>query len=216
MKHFCLTLSLLLSGVALTSHQHSTALSCPCVSKTGKCECSINGECNCAEIYAREGSVPATCPCEKTDCCTNCCTVEQTPSENPVIEVSYGELFDKVTILEIKAREIQDEQKRSHAITELDILNQLVEGILEQQSAIQDELLILKNELGEINWRLWQVEDAIRAKETSQKFDAEFIQLARSVYGLNNARIVVKTKISRLLNSHIVEVKSYAWHTVNN
>jgi hypothetical protein len=216
MKRVFLSLSLLLSCVALTSHQQVAAASCPCVSKNGKCECSLNGVCNCAEIYAREGSVPATCPCEKTDCCTDCCTVEQAPSDNPVIEVSYGELFDKVTILEIKAREIQDEQKRSHATTELDILNQLVESVLEQHTETRDKLLILKKELSEINWRLWQVEDAIRAKETTQHFDAEFVQLARSVYGLNNARIVVKTKISRLLNSHIVEVKSYAWHSVNS
>jgi hypothetical protein len=211
MKHFVLSISLLLSGAALITHQTITAVSCPCVSKNGTCECSARGGCNCAEMYAREGSVPASCPCAKTDCCS----AAQKPSEKPVVEVSHGELFDKVTILEIKEREIQDEQKKKHVVTELAILNKSIEHILEKHSEIQEELLVLKKELSEINWRLWQVEDAVRAKEAAQLFDAEFIQLARSVYGLNNARIIVKTKISRLLNSHIVEVKSYAWHTVN-
>jgi len=212
MKRIFLSLSLLLSCVVLTSYHAALAVMCPCVSKTGTCECSLRGECNCAEIYAKEGTVPADCPCAKTDCCG----INQKPPTNPVVEVSYGELFDKVTILEIKEREILDEQKKNLVMVELSILSKSIEAILANNNAIRDELLALKAELGDINWKLWQVEDAIREKETAQQFDETFIHLARSVYTLNNARIVVKTKISRLLNSHIVEVKSYAWHTPHN
>ncbi len=177
---------------------------CPCVTKEGgECNCTLRGgECNCAATYAKDGAVSADCPCVKTECCC-------TPT-NPVVEVSYGELFDKTTILEIKKREIKDEQKRSLAIHELEILNKSVDAILAQNGSIKEELLALKEELGNVNWKLWQVEDAVRVKEAQQSFDAEFIHLARSVYKLNHARIELKTKISYLLKSPIVEVKSYA------
>jgi predicted nucleic acid-binding Zn-ribbon protein len=127
-----------------------------------------------------------------------------------MIEVSYGELFDKVTILEIKEREIHDEQKHAHVITELEILHKSVDAVLKKHDDLKNVLLALKEQLGTVNWRLWQVEDAIRAKEAQQSFDAEFIQLARSIYKLNQQRAELKTKISHLLHSNIVEVKSYA------
>lgn len=211
MKRFFLSLSLLVSGIALLSHHHASAIMCPCVSKNGTCECSLRGTCNCAELYGKEGTVPVDCPCAKTDCCNT----TQKPSGNPVIEVSYGELFDKVTILEIKEREIRDEQKKNLVVTELGILNRSIEAILANNDTIKNELLALKAQLGDINWQLWQVEDAIRVKEATHTFDTEFITLARSVYTLNNARIVVKTKISQLFHSSIMEVKSYDWHKPN-
>lgn len=222
MKHFFLSASLLLSSMLVApSWTHAACCcnpskvsavcecthrraACPCVTKEGgECSCTLRGgECNCAATYAKEGTVSTECPCVKNDCCC--------PSTNPVVEISYGELFDKVTILEIKKREINDEQKRSHVLIELEILNKSVDTILAQHSSLKKELIALKEELGNVNWQLWQVEDSIRVKEAQQSFDAEFIHLARSVYKLNHARVELKTKISYLLKSTIVEVKSYA------
>lgn len=222
MKRFFLSASLLLSSILITPSLLSATCccnpskqsaacectnrraACPCVTKEGSaCNCTVRGgECHCAAAYAKDGSVSADCPCIKTECC---CT-----PISPLIEVSYGELFDKVTILEIKKRQITDAQKKSLAINELEILNKSVEAVLTKNSAVRTELLALKEQLGAVNWQLWQVEDALRVKESHQTFDSEFIDLARSVYKLNHARIELKTKISYLLNSPIVEVKSYA------
>lgn len=204
MKRMYITLMLLCSGVWYFPAFSSTATVCPCITKDGgECCCASRGTpCNCAEIYGKNGAVPADCPCIKT-------TVKIAP-RNPMVEVSYGELFDKVTILEIKARQIQDEQKRKNVLTELDILHNVVTKIFEQNSAVASELQAFKDELATINWDLWQVEDAIRVKEKEQKFDAEFIVLARNVYKYNKKRLDAKTKISKLLHSHIIEEKLYA------
>lgn len=204
MKRIFLNLILLCSSIWHVPTFTNTTLVCPCITKDGgECCCASRGtQCDCAENYAKQSTVSVECPCPKTEI--------KITSRNPMVEVSYGELFDKFTILEIKARQIHDEQKRKNVLTELDILQNVVTQIFEKNRELEQELHSLKAELATVNWDLWQVEDALREKEAQQIFDGEFITLARSVYKLNKKRLDAKTKISKLLHSHIVEEKLYA------
>lgn len=118
------------------------------------------------------------------------------------IEVSNGEIVDKLTIIEIKLANIQDEQKRANLKTEYDILNAAVESIISKEHPLYLELL-------EINGKLWNIEDRIRELEKSKDFGIEFIQVARSVYFTNDQRSDVKRKINLLTNSSLFEEKSY-------
>ena len=108
--------------------------------------------------------------------------------------VSIGELIDKITILEIKAERIADAAKLGNVRTELDGLWPL----WLQQQATRPELATLKQQLKAINERMWDIQDQLRAKETAQDFGAEFITLARGVYGTNSERVVVKNEINRI------------------
>lgn len=119
--------------------------------------------------------------------------------------VSIGELIDKITILEIKAERIGDATKLANVRTELDGLWPLW---LHQQAA-RPELDTLKQQLKAINERMWDIQDQLRAKETAQDFGAEFITLARGVYGTNGERVVVKNEINRVAGSALVEEKQY-------
>ncbi len=119
--------------------------------------------------------------------------------------VSIGELIDKITILEIKAERITEAGKLANVRTELDGLWPLW---LEQQAA-RPALATLKDQLKVINERMWDIQDALRAKESQQDFDAEFITLARGVYGTNGERVVVKNDINRVAGSALVEEKQY-------
>lgn len=122
-----------------------------------------------------------------------------------LIPVSIGELADKLTILEIKAERIEDAGKRAHVQVELDGLRALwmpLEGA-------QDELAPLKRDLRAINERMWDVQDALRAKEAAQAFDEEFVTLARAVAQRNGERIAVKNTINRLAGSRFIEEKQY-------
>lgn len=205
MNRFVLSIALLMSSsCSITMADLPVCVSCPCVTKEGgSCCCTARGEqCCCVEAYAKEGSVPATCPCPKT--IESCCA----KNDSAQVEISYGELFDKITILEIKVAEITDEKKLKHIRFELSVLTKVMQGVL-NQSADRDALLVLKKELKEINWQLWQTEDALRIKETEKNFDEEFVTLARNVYICNDARAVLKRQISDLLHSRIVEEKSY-------
>ncbi len=118
------------------------------------------------------------------------------------IEVSNGEIVDKLTIIEIKLANIQDEQKRINLKSEYDILNVAVESIISKEHPLYLELL-------EINGKLWNIEDRIRELEKSKDFGDEFIQVARSVYFTNDQRSDVKRKINLLTNSSLFEEKSY-------
>jgi len=122
-----------------------------------------------------------------------------------LIPVSIGELADKLTILEIKAERIDDADKRAHVKVELDGLRTLWEPL----ETAQDELATLKQELRAINERMWDVQDALRAKEAAQRFDDEFITLARAVAQRNGERIAVKNTINRLAGSRFIEEKQY-------
>jgi hypothetical protein len=122
-----------------------------------------------------------------------------TDTQPPHIPVSWGELIDKITILEIKQEKLPAEA-RAFVTRELALLT-----VLEQP----DRIGTLKAELKEINRTLWDIEDAIRDKERAGLFDADFIALARSVYRTNDRRAAVKRQIDLLLNSPLREEKSY-------
>ncbi|KRG63337.1 hypothetical protein ABB26_12645 [Stenotrophomonas humi] len=119
--------------------------------------------------------------------------------------VSIGELIDKITILEIKAERITDAAKLANVRTELDGLWPLW---LEQQAA-RPTLGALKDQLKAINERMWDIQDRLRDKEAAQDFGADFITLARGVYGTNGERVVVKNDINRVAGSALVEEKQY-------
>ena len=116
--------------------------------------------------------------------------------------VSLGELIDKITILEIKKMHMSG-IKLKNVNKEIKLLKK----ILQDKNLNIDIDLI--NNLKQINNNLWEIEDNIRIKEFNQKFDKEFIQLARSVYKENDKRASIKKEINQKYNSELVEEKSY-------
>ena len=123
----------------------------------------------------------------------------------PSIQVSWGELIDKITILEIKEQRLLSKQSVANVRSELAALMSVAECAL----AKRKDLVALKKQLKSINKTLWEIEDKIRAKEAAQSFDQEFIQLARSVYVTNDKRGDLKRRINVLLNSTLGEEKQY-------
>lgn len=121
------------------------------------------------------------------------------------VPVSYGELIDKITILEIKSRQISDPAKLANVRNELDLLN----ATWANDAASQTDISDARDRLLAVNEALWDIEDRIRLKERAQAFDAEFIGLARSVYVRNDERAAVKREINLKLGSQLVEEKSY-------
>lgn len=121
------------------------------------------------------------------------------------IDVSVGEIMDKLTILEIKSEKIQDEAKLANVCKEKDSLL----PVIDQPAYQTDEVKQLVDELKDINLKLWEIEDAIRVKEADKSFDKEFIELARSVYFTNDKRADVKKQINLATGSQLVEEKSY-------
>ena len=122
-----------------------------------------------------------------------------------IVEISPGELTDKITILEIKSERIQDPKKLSLIKTELGLLS----GVYEKELPPSHKLQHLKEELKRVNEALWAIEDDIRSCEKEKKFGNRFIELARSVYITNDQRSEVKNMINQLFSSKIHEVKSY-------
>ena len=120
-------------------------------------------------------------------------------------EISAGELFDKITILEIKKEKISNNEKLADVEKELSSLKNTVEKFIPNQSNISKHV----NDLKEINLKLWDIEDGKRAAEKEKKFDDKFIELARNVYKLNDERAKIKLAINTVLGSNIKEVKSY-------
>ena len=120
-------------------------------------------------------------------------------------EISAGELFDKITILEIKKEKISNKEKLIDIEKELNSLNDTVKKFIPDQSNISKHT----NDLKEINLKLWDIEDGKRAAEKVKKFDDKFIELARNVYKLNDERAKIKLAINTTLGSNIKEVKSY-------
>ena len=125
--------------------------------------------------------------------------------QTPLVPISWGELIDKITILEIKEVKITSNNALDNKRKELGFLSDIVSN----SKGVYDAISLLKNELKEVNLNLWQVEDEIRDKEYSQEFDEEFIRLARSVYRLNDDRANLKKKINETLFSELKEEKSY-------
>ena len=124
---------------------------------------------------------------------------------NVNVEISIGEFFDKITILEIKHERINDPDKRVNIDRELDWLN----GLLQQLPFSRADVAAEVEELRRINEKLWVIEDDIRDKEAQKLFDQEFIELARAVYHTNDRRSEVKKAINLKLGSDFVEEKSY-------
>jgi hypothetical protein len=124
---------------------------------------------------------------------------------NVNVEISIGEFFDKITILEIKRERISDDQKLLNINKELDALNTLLQSLPFSRTDVQQEY----DELKTINEKLWVIEDDIRDKEAAKAFDQEFIELARSVYFTNDRRSDVKRAINLKLGSDFIEEKSY-------
>jgi len=125
--------------------------------------------------------------------------------EIPAVPTSWGEVIDKITILEIKKKNITEEKALLNVEKELGMLSGLVESVIAGDPVLSD----MKRELLEINSRLWAIEDRIREKEAARTFDEEFIELARSVYRTNDLRAAVKRRINMHLSSEILEEKSY-------
>tara|TARA_R110002167_G_scaffold15026_3_gene60466 strand:- start:2713 stop:3096 length:384 start_codon:yes stop_codon:yes gene_type:complete len=122
------------------------------------------------------------------------------------IEISTGELIDKLSILEIKLLNINDPQKSSNVYKELETLNPYFQDLLDEYGL---KMKNLYTKISRINKTLWDIEDDIRDKERAEEFDEEFVELARSVYIVNDQRAAVKKEINLLTKSKLVEEKSY-------
>ena len=122
----------------------------------------------------------------------------------PLVPISWGELIDKITKLEIKDLKIDSITAKENIRKELKYLSEIAK-LNEMPKAIEE----LKHQLSDVNLKLWNVEDRIREKELASQFDSIFIELARSVYILNDFRAKTKSSINFLLKSELVEEKSY-------
>ena len=120
-------------------------------------------------------------------------------------EISAGELIDKITILEIKKEKISNKEKLVEVNKELNSLNETLKKSINDPSNI----INFKNDLKNINLKLWDIEDGKRSAEKNNKFDEKFIELARNVYKFNDERAKIKLAINNALGSNIKEVKSY-------
>jgi Family of unknown function (DUF6165) len=118
--------------------------------------------------------------------------------------ISVGELIDKITILRIKADKISDGAARRNVGHELERLVQIRAGL-----ALAADLGELEQQLLDVNLRLWKVEDDLRDLERLRDFGAGFVELARSVYTLNDRRAALKRRINEVTSSGIVDEKSY-------
>jgi len=124
---------------------------------------------------------------------------------NVNVEISIGEFFDKITILEIKKERISNAGKLININKELDGLNNLLTQLPFSREGVEKEVL----ELLKINEALWEIEDDIREKESKKDFGDRFVELARAVYITNDRRSEIKMEINVKLGSDFVEEKSY-------
>lgn len=122
------------------------------------------------------------------------------------IDISVGELLDKITILQIKEERIKDAAKLENVKRELGVLQLHWDSSPYSKVDLQNSIVDLKK----INESLWEIEDAIRLKEGELEFDKEFIELARSVYFTNDKRAEIKREINNKTGSELVEEKSYS------
>ena len=120
-------------------------------------------------------------------------------------EISAGELIDKITILEIKKEKIVNKEKILEINKELISLNETMKKHIPNQATIKN----FKDDLKNINLKLWDIEDGKRLAEKNNLFDDNFIKLARNVYKFNDERARLKLEINKVLGSNIKEVKSY-------
>ena len=122
------------------------------------------------------------------------------------VEISNGELLDKLSILELKQTNISDKKKLSNVKIEFEELNPLALKIFKDNPSFISELYL---KLSQINAKLWKIEDDIRQCERDKSFDSKFVQLARDVYFTNDIRSELKKEINILTKSGLIEEKSY-------
>jgi predicted nucleic acid-binding Zn-ribbon protein len=123
----------------------------------------------------------------------------------PAVAVSWGELIDKMTILDIKSRRLTAPPALANVRKELAVLTQALERLTARPPSLDD----LTRQMIAVNEELWEIEDKIRAKESQKTFDAEFVALARAVYLTNDRRSAIKREINLLLKSALIEEKQY-------
>jgi hypothetical protein len=128
--------------------------------------------------------------------------------KTPHVPVSWGELIDKITILEIKVARLSTQDARANAAKELGLLQETAKSVL-TAGQDHDKVAALVAQLKAVNEALWEIEDRIRDHERSGKFDADFIALARSVYKRNDERGHLKRALNLALQSELIEEKSY-------
>jgi hypothetical protein len=123
----------------------------------------------------------------------------------PRVPISWGELIDKITILEIKRERLSGTSALANVGRELDVLSAIAGPVLAGDEAARTLMAQLKA----LNEILWDIEDRIRGKEAAGLFDADFVALARSIYQRNDERAALKKDLNRQLASELVEEKSY-------
>ena len=122
-----------------------------------------------------------------------------------LVPVSWGELLDKITILQIKIERIHDARKLRNISHELELLL----TVRDREISDLPGLVEVVADLRRANERLWDIEDAVRLCEKEQDFGPKFIELARSVYVTNDLRAALKYRINQLRGSQVIEEKSY-------
>lgn len=122
------------------------------------------------------------------------------------VDISPGELIDKITILEIKLERIEERTKLANVRIEHDALTKARDGAITRSKGLDR----LAGELKRINEELWRIEDDIRDCERAGDFGQAFVKLARAVYVTNDRRMAVKRRINEMLGSRLIEEKSYA------
>lgn len=122
------------------------------------------------------------------------------------VPVSPGEFLDKLSILEIKSERMSDAAKLKNVRNELSLLRRVWSGSAYANKDIEEEYQQLRS----VNEQLWDIEDRIRLKEADKDFGQDFIDLARSVYILNDRRAASKRRLNEALGSDLIEEKSYA------
>lgn len=130
--------------------------------------------------------------------------------QTPFIPISWGELFDKIAILEIKKKKIKSPNSLANVEKELTILSSVKDSLLKNDTHLDGMI----GQLSLINMRLWDIEDNLREKEKMKEFDQIFIDLARSVYIENDRRAAIKRQINEFLSSELKEEKSYTGYII--
>ena len=124
----------------------------------------------------------------------------------PYIPISWGELFDKKTILQIKLKNLKTKSALKNVKIEYTYLSKIFDENFSKNKNAQK----LMSDLKKVNQKLWDIEDLIRDKERNKIFDKDFVELARSVYFTNDDRSYIKRKINDTFGSELIEEKSYA------
>ena len=127
-------------------------------------------------------------------------------SKKILTEISTGELLDKISILEIKLKKIQDKSNQKEINKEYKILKRAQKSNIK----LNEKSINLFKELKNINLKLWDIEDKVRIFEKDKNFNETFVQLAREVYFNNDRRAKIKLEINKIFKSNITEIKKYA------